>query len=358
MWDEICTTLKPRLEACLGTPLTAKLEQLVGIREVVRVEEHLGARRQKRMGRKRDDRRPLARAFVAKAVYNLPTTKLLIEMMRQDPALRRICGWGSRQAMPGEATFSRAFREFAEDALPEKVHDRLVKTHIGEAMVGHLSRDATAIEARERPAPKPAPIPKSPRKRGRPKKGEVREPIPPTRLERLRTQTVEEALAELPGGCDVGTKRNAKGYTTSWIGWKLHLEVADGGLPITGRTTSASLHDSQVAIPLARRTASRVILLYELMEAAYDAEPIATTCQELGHRALIAANPPRGTAIPFDPATALRFRGRTTAERVNARLKDEFGGRFLRVRGHQKAPTHLMFGIIALFADQLLKWVA
>lgn len=358
MWDEICTTLVPRLEASLETPLTAKLEQLVSILEVVRVEEHLNGERQQRMGRKREDRRPLARAFVAKAVYNLPTTELLIEMLPRQPTLRRICGWACRRDIPSAATFSRAFGEFAEDHLAERVHERLVATPMGEQIVMHLSRDSTEIEAREKPAKKPAPTPHPPRKRGRPKRGEEREPPPLTRLERQRTQTVEEALAELPYVCDVGTKVDSNGHKHSWIGWKTHLDVIDGGLPITVVTTSASLHDSQVAIPMAKRTARRIQVLYELMDAAYDADPIHTTCHALGHRSIIEANPRRGEAVPFDPATALRYQERTTAERVNARLKDEFGGRYLRVRGHLKAHAHIMFGVIALFADQLLKLLA
>ena len=40
---------------------------------------------------------------------------------------------------------------------------------------------------------------------------------------------------------------------------------------------------------------------------------------------------------------------------MNARLKDEFGGRHLRVRGHGKAYCHLMFGILALSVSQLLR---
>ena len=46
---------------------------------------------------------------------------------------------------------------------------------------------------------------------------------------------------------------------------------------------------------------------------------------------------------------------RTMAERVNARLKDEFGGRFVRVRGAVKVKCHLMFGSLALTADQLIR---
>ncbi len=44
-------------------------------------------------------------------------------------------------------------------------------------------------------------------------------------------------------------------------------------------------------------------------------------------------------------------------ERVNGRLKDEFGGRMVRVRGHAKVMCHLMFGILALTANQLLSFV-
>ena len=53
----------------------------------------------------------------------------------------------------------------------------------------------------------------------------------------------------------------------------------------------------------------------------------------------------------------VRYRQRTTAERVNARLKDEFGGRFVRVRGHAKVTCHLMFGLLALTVDQLMRLV-
>jgi hypothetical protein len=63
--------------------------------------------------------------------------------------------------------------------------------------------------------------------------------------------SVAELLAGLPRHCAVGTKRNAKGYQTSWTGYKLHLDVADGGIPVSCLLTSASLHDSQVAIQLA-----------------------------------------------------------------------------------------------------------
>jgi hypothetical protein len=42
---------------------------------------------------------------------------------------------------------------------------------------------------------------------------------------------------------------------------------------------------------------------------------------------------------------------------VNGRLKDEFGGRWVRVRGNAKVMCHLMFGILALAADQILRLI-
>ena len=48
-------------------------------------------------------------------------------------------------------------------------------------------------------------------------------------------------------------------------------------------------------------------------------------------------------------------RERSTVERVKGRLKDEFGGRHLRVRGPGKVWCHLMFGILALTVEQLMR---
>ena len=42
-------------------------------------------------------------------------------------------------------------------------------------------------------------------------------------------------------------------------------------------------------------------------------------------------------------------------ERTNGRLKDEFGVRHLRVRGHKKVRAHLMFGLVVLCVDQITR---
>ena len=193
------------------------------------------------------------------------------------------------------------------------------------------------------------------RMKGRPCRGEVREPQPERRLARQGRQSAPEALAELPVHCDVGTKKNSKGYKQSWRGYKLHADVTDCCLPISTALTSASLHDSQVAIPLMKLTSARIDYLYELMDAAYDAEPIYGMSRSLGHVPIIDKNGRGREMIPLAPHEAARYRGRTVAERFNGRLKEEFGGGNVMVRGDKKVMLHLMFGVMALFADQLLK---
>jgi len=295
----------------------------------------------------------LAHAFIAKHVYQFPTTGALIEALKTRPTLRRLCGWESADEIPSEPTFSRAFGEFAVDQLPQRLHENMVTVHAGPKLVGHVSRDATAIEAPERPAPRPAAEAKPPRKRGRPKKGEQRPAPPPKRLELQPTRTLAENLADLPTRCDVGCKRNSQGHQESWIGYKLHLDTLDGDIPVSPLLTSASVHDSQAAIPLAQMTAQRVTSLYDLMDSAYDAPQIHAFSRRLGHVPIIDHNPRGGEKLPFAPAQAQRFKQRSASERVNSLLKERYGGRWVRVRGAAKVMCHLMFGLVALTATAL-----
>ena len=107
------------------------------------------------------------------------------------------------------------------------------------------------------------------------------------------------------------------------------------------------------------------------MDAAYDAAEIRAHSESLGHVPIIDVNPRRDadrkrelkqeaqarrTAGHVD-AKEVRYRERSTVERVNGRLKDEFGARQVRVRGHSKVLCHLMFGVLALTVDQLLRFV-
>lgn len=367
-WLNIQSSLFPWLSEELG-PLTARQQELVTTLELLRIEDFIFTARGL-PGRPAQDRTAIARAFVAKMVYNLPTTRALLERLVTDKTLRRLCGWECKNSVPDEWTFSRAFAGFSKLRLPERVHEALIRESYAGELAGHISRDSTAIEAREKPVTK-AVIEVVPAKRGRPKKGEVRVKQQ-TRIEKQADgMALSDMVADLPTACDVGTKKNSKGYKESWVGYKLHLDVADGGIPVSGLLTSASTHDSQVAIPLMHMSDERVINLYDLMDSAYDVPQIREVSQQLGHVPLIDVNPRRNPALKEEiaaenkrcrlvghkPAEAIRYNERSAAERVNARLKDEFGGRMVRVRSHAKVMCHLMFGILALTANQLMTFV-
>lgn len=356
-WNVLQYDLIPELKREHGV-LTPKLEKLVHILDWVRIEEW-PVQTWQGTGRKPHERSALANAFTAKAVLCLPTTRALIERLQMDRTLKRLCGFSMWKPVPDEATFSRAFAEFTEAKLAERVHEALVKNYLGDTLIGHISRDGTAIEARERPVKKApeaeaeAAMSEKPR-RGRPRKDEAR-PVKVSKIAEQRTQALPTMLNDLPRECDRGTKCNAQGYKHSWNGYKLHIDTADCGVPVSALLTSASVHDSQTAVPLATMTASRVTNLYDLMDAAYCSAELQEHSRSLGHVPLIDHNPRGGPKDEFEPADAVRYKERSQAERTNARLKDEFGGRNVRVRGPEKVMSHLMFGMLALTADQLMR---
>ncbi len=108
------------------------------------------------------------------------------------------------------------------------------------------------------------------KKKGRPKKGETPLVKEPTRIQKQLNMTLEEMLKDLPTVCNRGSKKNSQGHVENWNGYKLLIDTADNGIPISALLTSASVHDSQVAIPLATITARRIQNRYDLMDSAYD----------------------------------------------------------------------------------------
>ena len=347
--------------------LTPKLEKIIRAFELSQIESIVfrdrGYAQASGVGRPELDRCALACAFLAKAELDLKTTRALMDRLKADRTLRRLCGFDLRFALPSESTFSRAFDEFATSELMQRVHAQMIEDNLGEQLIGHISRDSTAIDARESIAKKDkieeeaakALAAKPKRKPGRPKKGEVRPAPDPSPLERQRGQTMEEMVAELYTGCATGSKTNAQGYKISWKGYKLHLDTACCGIPISAILTGANVHDSRVALPLIRMSAGRVDVCYELMDAAYCSTVIDEEVKAVGHVPLIDHNPRNGEKREFAPHEAQRYKTRTGAERCNARLKDEFGARHVQVRGHLKVMCHLMMGVVALCADQLTR---
>ncbi len=196
-WNTVQYDLIPQLRDETGM-LTPKLEKLIYVLEWVRIGEFTAVS-WCGVGRPPHERAWLANAFVAKSVLQVATTVGLIERLTIDRALRRICGFPMCGKLPSEATFSRAFDEFSKTCLPSLAHEALIKEHLGDELIGHISRDGTAIEARERPArvgaattstpaaqaalalgdeddkmAAPAPVAAHAKKRGRPRFGEVR----------------------------------------------------------------------------------------------------------------------------------------------------------------------------------------
>src|SRR5258707_15056153 len=232
-------------------------------------------------------------------------TRDLIQRLRSDEQLRKLCGWNRVSQVPSESKFSRVFSEFAEMELPQFVHEALITETQKERLIGHISRDSTAIEARERyPEEEPQTISPSKKKadeerkharqlslvdagdatKEQPKKKGKRGPRGPhrrykggkrkyqpnqkSRLHRQRSMKLPQMLEELPKHCSLGGKTSNDGHQKYWRGFKLHLDVFDGQIPISAIVTAAALHDSQVAIPLANMTAQRVTNLDDVMDAA------------------------------------------------------------------------------------------
>jgi len=359
LWDTIRDFLYPVLEEDLD-PLTEKQRQFIAVCEMAELDKHMGRYRGAWLGRKKIARLDVAKAFVAKAIYNCPTTVVLIETLKGNRNLRRLCGWEHESEMPSESTFSRAFAEFARGDLGAVVHEAMIRSRYGDKLAGHISRDSTAIRGREKAAKKETKekAKKNTRryKRGRPRKGERREPTPPKRLAMQSQRSLRENLEDMPTACDWGAKKNSQGKKETWKGYKLHLDCVDGDIPVSAILTSASLHDSQAAIPLAQMSAGRVANLYDLMDAAYDAGEIHDFSRSLSHVPIIDPNRRNGQSTrTLDPATKKRYNERSAAERVNSMLKDNYGGQHVRVRGDLKVKLHLMFGVIVIAATQILR---
>lgn len=320
----------------------------------------------KRAGAPERSRLALAQAFVAKAVLGFEQTTQLRSRLLVDTVLRRLLGFESNHPLPSEATFSRAFAQFARIGLPAKAHEALIRSHLGGSMIGHIARDSTAIHARESAqysaaetaalnAAKAAKHNKVPKRKGRPPAG-APAAKPRSRIPAQLLQTAQQALAELPQLCNKGKKINAQGHFNTWVGYKLHLDVACCGVPISAALTSASVYDNQVSVPLARLSASRVTSLYTLMDAAYDSEPLRQLERELGHVPIVAINS-RGRENPptLDQAEKKRFAERTVVERINSRLKDSFGCGSMWVKGHAKVLCHTTFAVLAVSVDALMR---
>ena len=321
------------------------------------------------------NRQQIARAFIAKSVYNFQTTRDLINRLYVDRTLRILCGWRYTNSIPSESTFSRAFDEISELNIAQKAHEQFVKEYLNEKTFFYNATDATKIPLREKPIKVEKEKPK-PKKRGRPKKGETRERIKPTILKQQKEmQTVQEKLSLISTECGVGVKQNSKGNKETWIGGSLHISVVDGDIPITAFYSGANVHDSSVALPLMQETSKKVNYFYDLQDAGYDADIIREFSTQLGHRPIIDINPKNSKVLKAKielmkheskifkylnqhlDCDEKHYNQRSMVERVNKLLKDDFGCDKIYYQGATKVASVLAFGILSICIDQSLKLV-
>ncbi len=355
MFYNIQYYLFPELEEVLGE-LTAKHKEFIRAIELIDIKRYTASFAWKGVGCKPHDREAIIKSFLAKPIFEFVKTRTLLDNLQNSPILRRLCGWESTGHIPSESTFSRAFNAFSETDLGDKVHEAVIKEHQADKIVGHASKDATSVESREKPCRKNKHGEKSKKKRGRPVKGTIVEKVP-RRLELQDKRTLDGNLSDLPVGCDWGTKKNSNGKAYTWKGHKLHLDVSDSGVPLSAIVTSASVHDSQVAIPLMQMSNERVINFYDVMDSAYDAPEIYAFSKSLNHVPVIDNNPRRGEKVEFEPAKKIRYNERTSAERANSELKDNYGLENIFVKGHKKVKLHIMFAVIALTCKTLYNMI-
>jgi hypothetical protein len=342
-------------------PPTDKHKEIILALDVIGLDHFIFDGPSYSVGRPRHSRLAIARALVAKSALNLPTTKGLIERLKVDAVLRRICGFATVREVPAESTFSEAFAEFARNEIWSKIHEHLVKFAHKDTIVGHISRDATEIHGREKIAKT---SPKAPRKKklptgykvGRPKKGEIREVQPKNNIQVQLTQKLPEILDNLPKAFNCGSKKGSRGNLSQWFGYKLHVDVCDDGIPISCILTSASVNDSQCSVPLEMMTNSRVKSLYTLADKGYDSIDLRRHVESFGKVPIFQ---PRDIMsedkVEFDPAMQERFKRRTTVERTFSMGKDSLGFRNVRVKGHAKVFAHLMTGILMISALRILE---
>ena len=374
MWTKVLNLencLFPELKEQLGT-LSTKEEKLIKILDFAQIEKNVTV---VTITNTPKDRIEIARAMIAKSVYNMQTTRDLIDRLHSDRVLRVLCGWRYKTDIPSEAKFSRVFKELSDLNIAQKTHEKFVKEYLSDTIFMYNATDATKIPLREKPI-KVVKKEKPKLKRGRPKKGEKREPIKPKILEQQKDmKTTDEMLSLVSTDCGVGIKQNSKGNREVWIGGKLHISAVDGDIPITAFYSGANVHDSSVALPLMQETSKRVNYLYDLQDAGYDADIIREYSYKLGHRPIIDINPKNSQKLRdkielikhekesfklFNLQQDLdeeHYNQRSMVERVNKYLKEDFGCKTIYYKGAVKVASVLAFGTLSICIHQSLQLV-
>ena len=167
MWNKILNlenSLFPALKEELRLEELSKKEQkLISILDFAEIEKNITV---VTITNAPKDREEIARAFIAKSVYNLQTTRDLIDRFHIDRTLRILCGWRYKSDIPSESKFSRVFKELSEMKIAQKTHEKFVEEYLSDKIFFYNATDATKISLRQK-AVKVEKEKPQPKKRGR-----------------------------------------------------------------------------------------------------------------------------------------------------------------------------------------------
>jgi len=131
MWNKILnleTSLFPALKEELRLEeLSSKESKLIKILDFAEIEKNITV---VTITNTPKDREEIARAFIAKSVYNLQTTRDLIDRLKIDKTLRVLCGWRYKTDIPSESKFSRVFKELSDLKIAQKTHEQFIKEYL------------------------------------------------------------------------------------------------------------------------------------------------------------------------------------------------------------------------------------
>jgi len=393
-WNMFQTYLFPIVEEHVG-PLSPTHLRLTGILDLIRIERFVpdGRPWPGQRGRPCKDRKPLARAFVAKIVFKFKYTRQLRDFLLSDIHLRQICGWTTASEIPSEAKFSRAFAEFAESQVPDLVHKELIKKTYEDQLVGHAVIDSTPVEAREGAekkskapsknemssysletttsqsdsSPRSTSEKEAPKKRRRKTEKEKAESRSRCEKQVSGEFTLKEMQADLPTECAYGMKKKPGLSNYVWKGYKLHLASDPLGIPLAAVTTAANVNDHEIMIPLTIMLQERCTHLYQLMDSAYYVKVPLDYIKAKGIVPIVDKKPytkkqkiekeeerKRRKILNWKPAEDIRYQERKQGERPNALMKEYYGAGDVQYKGHTKVACHLMFGVLTLAAALII----
>ena len=257
-------------------------------------------------------------SLIARVVERIPTIKLLVKRLNEDPFFRFDCGFILSDNVPSEASYSRMITTISETDAMTKVQDVLIAQAIQEGYITEesLAIDATHFEARDKPEASVKKEKSAPKKRGRKSKNEQEEwqeakqkreaekTIYEKEIVHQLNESVETLMNEMPLAPKWGVKKNSDGKNTFWFGYKGHLAVStERQYIVRSLMSSGSLNDGKAAIPLLKQIQQSMPGKFQagLMDKGYDYTAIYQQLRSMNLHAVIAYNPRNeGEIIGFD----------------------------------------------------------